>query len=288
MLERLRRTKGAPRTNRGVPDSAEPEGTIGPPGGSSGTALSDEARSMVEAFVHLPDAIVLVDGTGTIVWGNRSAERIFERSLGDWQGHSGLDLVHPDDQELVLRSLSSIQDKEFGSPIEIRVQAARGWRLVEIVGTTVQWFGESVVLLCLRDLTERRRFEVASGRETRFRSLVHNAGSIIMQVSPIGTVESISGAITRLLGHDPELLEQRPLLDIVAPADRARLATALPRRLLRGVGGPSGDRPGAPAPSRRDDGGALRADHRRPARRSDGRGVRRVGPRRDGTGVRGA
>ncbi len=226
MLERLRRTKGAARTNRGVLESAEPEGTIAPPGGSPATALNDEARSMVEAFVHLPDAIVLVDGTGTIVWGNRSAERIFERSLGDWQGHSGLDLVHPDDQELVLRSLSSIQDKEVGSPIEIRVQAARGWRLVEIVGTTVHWFGESVVLLCLRDLTERRRYEVASGRETRFRSLVHNAGSIIMQVSPIGTVESTSGAITRLLGHDPELLEQRPLLDIVAPSDRARFAAA--------------------------------------------------------------
>ena len=218
---------GAAGTNRGAPQSGDPEAAGPPPGGSSATQLADEARSMVEAFVHLPDAIVLVDGAGTIVWGNRSAERIFGRSLGDWQGHSGLDLVHPDDQELVLRSLSSIQDKEVGSPIEIRVQAARGWRLVEVVGATVQWFGESVVLLCLRDLTERRRYEVASGRETRFRSLVHNAGSIIMQVSPVGNVESVSGAITRLLGHDPELLEQRPLLDIVAPADRARLSAAL-------------------------------------------------------------
>ena len=82
-------------------------------------------------------------------------------------------------------------------------------------------------MLSLRDLTERRRYELATGREARFRSLVHNAGSIIMLVSALGTVESVSGAITRLLGHDPEMLEQRPLLDIVDPADRKRLSSAL-------------------------------------------------------------
>ena len=105
MLERLRRTKGCGEGQSRRAPIRRARGDVAPPGGSPATALNDEARSMVEAFVHLPDAIVLVDGAGTIVWGNRSAERIFERSLGDWQGHSGLDLVHPDDQELVLRSL---------------------------------------------------------------------------------------------------------------------------------------------------------------------------------------
>ena len=190
--------------------------------------LPPDASSLVaDAFVNLPDAIVMVDGEGTIVWGNRSAERIFGQSLNDWIGRSGFELVHPDDHELVLRSLSSIQDKEIGSPIELRIRAASGWRLVEVVGTNVQWVDQRVVMLSLRDLTERRRYELATGREARFRSLVHNAGSIIMLVSALGTVESVSGAITRLLGHDPEMLEQRPLLDIVDPADRKKLSTAL-------------------------------------------------------------
>ena len=47
----------------------------------------------------------MVDGAGNVVWGNPSAERMFERSLEDWRGQSGLALVHPDDQEFVLRSL---------------------------------------------------------------------------------------------------------------------------------------------------------------------------------------
>ncbi|HSZ35615.1 MAG TPA: EAL domain-containing protein [Acidimicrobiales bacterium] len=183
---------------------------------------------MAEAFLHFPDAVVLVDGSGTIVWGNLAAERIFGRTLDEWVGRSGLDLVHPDDHEFVLRSLSSVQGKEVGSPIEIRVSATSGWRLIEMIGTRTHWSGEDVVLLSMRDLTERRRYEVASGRgEATFRSLVHNAGSIIMLVSNEGNLESVSGAITRLLGHDPELLEGRPLADIVAGQDQAEFLVAL-------------------------------------------------------------
>jgi diguanylate cyclase (GGDEF)-like protein/PAS domain S-box-containing protein len=192
---------------------------------SSDTPALDE---MADAFLHFPDAVVLVDGSGTIVWGNLAAERIFGRSLDEWVGRSGLDLVHPDDHEFVLRSLSSIQEKILGSPIEIRVQAASGWRLIELIGTRTPWSGEDAILLSMRDLTERRRYEVASGRgEATFRSLVHNAGSIIMLVSKEGNLESVSGAITRLLGLDPEHLEGRPLADVVAQSDQAEFLVAL-------------------------------------------------------------
>jgi diguanylate cyclase (GGDEF)-like protein/PAS domain S-box-containing protein len=142
--------------------------------------------------------------------------------------------VHPDDQELVLRSLTSIQDKEVGDPIEIRVDSVTGWRLVEIVGTPLELSGKTLVLLCLRDMTKRRRFELASGHEARFRSLIHNVGSVIMLVSATGLLESATGAITRVLGHDPELIEMRPLTDIVAEADRRQVVTAL-RDAARGA-----------------------------------------------------
>ena len=195
------------------------------PAPATGSQPVDE---MADAFLHFPDAVVLVDGSGTILWGNLAAERIFGWSLQEWVGRSGLDLVHPDDHEFVLRSLGSVQGKEVGSPIEIRVKAASGWRLIEMIGSRTRCAGEDVILLSMRDLTERRRFEVASGRgEATFRSLVHNAGSIIMLVSNEGNLESVSGAITRLLGLDPELLEGRPLADVVAESDRAEFLVAL-------------------------------------------------------------
>ena len=99
---------------------------------------------MVAAFLSLPDAIVLVDEAGNIVWGNRSAERMFGRTLDDWAGQSGLDLVHPDDQEFVLRSLGTIQEKEVGTPIEIRINATSGgvslrWWAARRNGSAVMW-----------------------------------------------------------------------------------------------------------------------------------------------------
>ena len=194
----------------------------------------EDVASLAGAMLKLPDSVVIVDENGNVAWGNSSAQRLFGRSLADVVGVSGLSLVHPDDQELVLRSLTTIQDKEVGDPIEIRVESVTGWRLVEIVGTPLKLSGKQLVLLCLRDLTNRRRFELASGREARFRSLVHNVGSIIMLVSATGLLESASGAMTRVLGHDPELIEMRPLTDIVAEADRREVVTAL-REAARGA-----------------------------------------------------
>jgi diguanylate cyclase (GGDEF)-like protein/PAS domain S-box-containing protein len=181
---------------------------------------------------ELPDTVIVIDSQGRVQWANRTAERLFNRSLGDSKGISGLDLVHPEDLELVLRSLVSIQEKEVGSAIEVRVRASVGWRLVEVVGAPVPWFDEGAVLLCLRDVTDRRRFELAHGEEARFRSIVQNSAAVTMLVSPQGRVESVSGALTRLLGHDPELVEQRPLADLVREQDRPRLAASIEQALF--------------------------------------------------------
>ena len=96
------------------------------------------------------------------------------------------------------------------------LRTASGWRLVELIGTRIDWFSDGALLFCLRDLTERRRFEVARDEIAMFRTLVQNAATITMLVSPSGHVNSASGALTRVLGHDPELVENEPLAHIVA------------------------------------------------------------------------
>ncbi|MGA3215165.1 MAG: PAS domain S-box protein [Acidimicrobiales bacterium] len=182
----------------------------------------------------IPDVVVVLDPQGRLLWGNHAAERLFGRLLHDSIGLPALDLVHPDDLELVLRSLASVQKKEVGTLIEVRAKAVTGWRLLEVLGAPVNWYGYPAVLFSMRDLTERRRFEVARSEEARFRSLVHNAAAITLLVSPTGIVESVSGALSRLLGHDPELVEQRALAELVSPVDHPALATAL-RQALRGA-----------------------------------------------------
>ena len=201
--------------------------------------LSVPGRSLPEAQLlrcldEFPDVAIIVGPDGCIKWGNHAAETLFGRSVESSVGLSGLDFVHPEDIELVLRSLTSIQGKETGSPIEIRVRSATGWRLVEVVGTPVSWLEEGSVLLSLRDLTERRRFEVSHDAESGFRSLVQNAAVLTILLSPDGRVRSCSGAFTRLLGHDSELVEGRPLEDLISAPDRSALREAL-RRASRGA-----------------------------------------------------
>ena len=196
-------------------------------------------------------------------WGNARAERFFGHTLDEYAGRSGLEFVHPDDLELVMRSLASIQSKEVGTTLEVRLQSTSGWRLIELIGTPVGWFAPGAVLFSLRDLTERRRFEVARDETARFRSLVHNAAAITMLVSEHGRIDSVSAALTRILGHDPEHVENLPLADLASETDRPRTGG---RAGVGGAwrhGGASGGGRGETAAPRRG-GRAVRAVDREP------------------------
>src|SRR5579864_3005026 len=185
--------------------------------------------------LELPDAVVVADADGNLIWGNPAAERIFGVSNADIAGINALDLLHPEDYELALASLESVRDKEVGSPIELRVKTPTGWKLVELIGANL--LGKAPVdglVWSLRDLTERRRWEVATNDVERFRSLVHNSATILMLLDPSGVVESVSAAITRMLGHDQALVEGHPLEDLVVAAGRPTLRAALASALEDG------------------------------------------------------
>ncbi len=178
--------------------------------------------------LELPDAVVVGDAGGNLIWGNPAAERMFGMSTADIVGVNALDLLHPEDHELAIASLESVQGKERGSPIELRVKSATGWKLVELIGTNV--VGKPPIdglVWSLRDLTDRRRWEVATNDIERFRSLVHNSASILLLLDGAGTVRSVSAAITRMLGHDQELVEGQLLDEFVIEPDRAAWRAAL-------------------------------------------------------------
>lgn len=189
--------------------------------------LDSSSSGLAELAGELPDVVLVLDYSGHVLWGNRAAERMFGRAVADSIGFSALDLVHPEDLELVLRSFVSVQNKQTGTLIEVRARSTSGWRLLEVIGTPVTWSDVPAVLFAMRDLTERRRFEVAHNEDARFRSLVQNSAGVTILVSEGGWIESVSGAMTRLLGHDPELLEMRPLHLLVREADQAALIGAL-------------------------------------------------------------
>ncbi len=195
------------------------------PAGGSAVDGSVLARLLDE----LPDSVIVVDARGVLQWANRTAEATLGRSIAEAAGVNGLDLVHPDDIELVLLSLASVQAKQVGTPIEVRLRTVTGWRLMELVGSPVTWLMDGAVLLTVRDLTERRQYEIVHDHDARLRCLVQNSAAITMLVSPDGCIQSASGALTRILGQDPELVEGLPLASLVLEDDRAALAGAFER-----------------------------------------------------------
>ncbi len=191
--------------------------------------MTTEDATLARLLEELPDVVLVLGAEGEVLWGNARAEAMFGRTLDEYKGRSALDLVHPDDLELVGLSLVSIQNKEIGTILEVRAKTPTGWRLLELIGTPVSWFTEGAVLFNMRDLTERRRFEVARDEVARFRSLIHNAAAITMLISAHGDIECTSAALTRMLGHDPEHVEFMPLSNIVLEEDRPALSDAIDR-----------------------------------------------------------
>ena len=191
-------------------------------------------------------------------WANPAAERLFGIPVDEAIGQNGLDFIHPDDLQLAALALTSVQAKEVGTPLELRVRSADGWRLVEMIGAPL---GDDLVL-SVRDLTERRRWEVAGDEVARFRSLMQNAASVTMLLTRDGVVESSSGGLTRLLGLDQEWLEGRPLADLVDERDHAVLDVGTARRAGRRARLRAGAGDGRRAPPPRDRAARFRSRSR--------------------------
>ncbi len=176
---------------------------------------------------RLADAVVAIDTTGVLRGANATAETRFGWPLTEWLGRSLLELIHPDDLEWALASLDTVMGKDVGTPIEVRVRSSADWRLVEVIGSAIEHQGEDLILLSVRDLTQRRLWEVAGDDTAMFRSIMQNAPSLTFLTDQTGVVRSVSAALIRLTGRGPDEAIGRNLLDLVVPADRGRLTAAL-------------------------------------------------------------
>jgi PAS domain S-box-containing protein len=152
----------------------------------------------------LPDPVVVLDERMCVVAANRLAVTFLGRRIEESTDEPPLGIIHPDDLPLVLSSFEEMLGKDVGTPIEVRVLAADGaWRLCEVVGSTWHHAGGTWQFNTFRDLTERRRWEVAATDTARFRTIIESAAVVVILLDGAGTIESASGAMCRQLGHDP-------------------------------------------------------------------------------------
>ena len=179
----------------------------------------------------LPDTVLVVDGAMRLTYSSAAGPALFGWDPRDRIGHPIDDMVHPDDLAHVVSSMGTVQGKRAGTPVEIRVRRADGsWRWVEFVGSDAQAVeGVNGVVVVVRDITERRKWEVAADNAEVFRHLVQHGSSITLLLDGDGLVTSVNASFTRLLGHDPSLTVGRRLTSFCAPGDDEVLESVLKR-----------------------------------------------------------
>jgi diguanylate cyclase (GGDEF)-like protein/PAS domain S-box-containing protein len=142
-------------------------------------------------------------------------------------------MVHPDDLLTALASLESVQRKEIGTAIEIRVRDRAGtYHSVEVRGRdATDDPAVGGVVLVLRDTTDRGRWEVAGGDSHLYRAVLDHAPGITMLLDAEGRLRGATRALTSLLGRDLESSLGHHLREFVTHPDattvEAELALAM-------------------------------------------------------------
>ncbi len=189
------------------------------------TALRDSEAQFRTFAQAMPNQVWTSPPTGALDWFN---EQTFIYSGLDQDALAGSGwarIVHPDDiGEAAAAWTKSLATGERYE-IEFRLRRADGiyrWHLARALpirdggGDLVRWIGTNT------DIHERKQAEAESTAE---RDRIWNSTNDLMGTIGLnGFLKAVNPAWSRLLGYDDEELLSRPFLDIVDPADHAKLA----------------------------------------------------------------
>jgi diguanylate cyclase (GGDEF)-like protein/PAS domain S-box-containing protein len=196
--------------------------------------LDLDAETIAAVLDILPDPALVLDEHMDVVAINRRGAEFSGLTTADLQAAGAVTFVHPDDVALVLSSFEEVLVKEVGTPIELRVRAADGdWRLCEVVGSTFHHQSGVWQIDTFRDLTARRRWEVAATDTERFRVIVESSALVVLLCDAQGTIESVSGAMCRQLGHDPTRVVGSVFAEWVVDGDRPAFVEAFARAVAQ-------------------------------------------------------
>jgi len=199
--------------------------------------VADESfpESLFRTLVQFaPDAFIVTDRRGVIVFANAQSEPLFGYSRDELVGMPVEALVpeaarpsHVDDRT---RYFDEPVPRPMGIGLDLSARRRDGSEVpVEISLSPVYSDDDRYVVATVRDVSERRRIEDAlRASEERYRVLADNAEDVVYRIS-LDTwppsFEYVSPSIERLTGHLPSAFQARPqlLIEITHPDDRALL-----------------------------------------------------------------
>jgi PAS domain S-box-containing protein len=121
-----------------------------------------ESESLSKSLVdYMHDAMIIMNWDGFILFANRAAARIidFERPE-ELTGHNMVEYLHPDSFQKAAEDLEAVKADKMGFLSEYQLSSVTGKHLwVESIGGKIIFRNASANLVCIRDITERKRTE---------------------------------------------------------------------------------------------------------------------------------
>jgi two-component system cell cycle sensor histidine kinase/response regulator CckA len=166
------------------------------------------------------DLIAVVDMEGRRIYNSLSYQTVLGYSAEELKSSSGLEQIHPEDRELVLKAAAEARRTGKGRTLEYRIRHKDGsWRVLESTASVIlDRKGQPEKLVVVnRDITDRKRaLEALERSEASFRGVVEGAPYGICRISREGCFLRVNPALEKMLGHNgqEELLHSNIGLDV--------------------------------------------------------------------------
>ncbi len=167
--------------------------------------VEEALRSSEERFRRLSEAAeegVVIHDRGTITEANEALARMLRCEVSDIIGMRVPQYVTPESWEVVRHHIASGYDKPYEF---VAVRTDGSTFPCEGTGKTYEYEGNTLRVVTLRNITERKQVEEAlRSSEEHFRALIENSHDVIVVTDKEGNITYESPSIERILGYKPE------------------------------------------------------------------------------------
>ncbi len=194
----------------------------------------DELRRLSDRYQRLidnaNDVIITYDTTGRLTFVNQKFTELSGYDLNETPALNVRDIIHPDDREHVLNTISR---RLAGEPVprnyEFRVLTRTGNTLYVDVNASLIFEDDQIIGIqaFLRDVTDRTLAESAlSASEIRFRRLVERSTDVVTLLNREGEITYQSPSAHTILGRASHEMIGETLSSFIHPADRNEVMRA--------------------------------------------------------------
>ena len=174
---------------------------------------------------------IIVVQDGVTKFFNRRCAEVTGRSSEELLAGSFLDLVHPEDRDMVaLNYMKRVAGEDVLNNYQFRIIDKEGkTRWLQVNGVQLNWEGRPATLTMLSDVTERVTAEQAlRNSEERFRSLVEKATDAVAVLDATGKILYYTPSLERVTGYGPGEWVDKSSSDLAHPPRRPAEAGVCP------------------------------------------------------------